>query len=145
MLDIERASFAGEQPWSCETWWSELAGVPEHRAYVAASDTGRVVGYAGARWADDVGDVMTVAVHPASRRRGIGSMLVGSLLDEARRRRVRELTLEVRDGNDAAASLYAGHGFEAIARRRGYYGPGIDGVLMRASVPRASRPQWESS
>jgi ribosomal-protein-alanine N-acetyltransferase len=72
-------------------------------------------------------------------------MLVASLLDEASHRRVRELTLEVRDGNDAAASLYAGHGFEAIARRRGYYGPGIDGVLMRASVPRASRPQWESS
>lgn len=145
MLDIEQAAFADAQPWTAQTWWSELAGMPEHRTYVAASDTGRVVGYAGARWADDVGDVMTVAVHPAQRRRGIGGLLMDSLLDEATRRRIREVTLEVRDGNAAALALYAAHGFVAVARRRGYYGPGVDAVLMRASVRTTHRPQWEPS
>jgi ribosomal-protein-alanine N-acetyltransferase len=144
VLDIEQAAFAGAQPWTAQAWWSELAGVPEHRTYVAACDTDRVVGYAGARWADDVGDVMTVAVHPAQRRRGIGGLLLDSLLDEATRRRVREVTLEVRDGNVAALGLYAAHGFVAVARRRGYYGPGADGVLMRVSVPTTHRPQWEA-
>ncbi len=117
--------------------------MPEHRTYVAACDEGRVVGYAGARWAGVVGDVMTVAVHPAHRRRGIGGLLMDSLLGEATRRRVREVTLEVRDGNAAALALYAAHGFVAVARRRGYYGPGVDAVLMRASGRPTHRPQRE--
>lgn len=142
---IEQEAFADEQPWTGETWWSELAGVPDQRTYVAASDGAEILGYAGARWADDVGDVMTVAVHPARRRRGTGDLLVASLVTEAAARGVRELTLEVRDGNSAAVALYAGHGFVAVGRRRDYYAPGVDGLLMRAAVPRTHRPQWEPS
>lgn len=119
--------------------------MPEQRTYVAACDGAQVVGYAGARWAGEVGDVMTVAVHPARRRRGTGGLLVASLLAEAAARHIYELTLEVRDGNAAAVALYAGHGFVAVGRRRGYYGPGVDGLLMRAAVPRTHRPQWEPS
>jgi ribosomal-protein-alanine N-acetyltransferase len=145
VLAIEHEAFADERPWTGETWWSELAGVPQQRTYVAACDGAEVTGYAGARWAGDVGDVMTVAVHPARRRRGTGGQLVASLMVEASQRRVHELVLEVRDGNAAAVALYAGHGFVAVGRRRGYYGPGIDGLLMRAAVPTTHRRPWEPS
>ena len=40
------------------------------------------------------------------------------------------ILLEVRDDNLAAQKLYARHGFRSMGRRRGYYGPGLDAVVM---------------
>ena len=41
-LVIEQELFA--DAWSAETFWAELAGVPETRHYVVADDEGDVVG-----------------------------------------------------------------------------------------------------
>ncbi len=135
VLDIEQRSFVDETPWSAESWWAELALVPVARTYVVAVQGERVVGYAGCRWADDTGDIMTVAVDAPVRRTGAGGALVAALLDEATRRRARVLTLEVRASNEPAQALYRAHGFTPLTRRRGYYGPGVDGVVMRTPVP----------
>jgi ribosomal-protein-alanine N-acetyltransferase len=59
-------------------------------------------------------------------------MLLDALIDEARRRRATEMLLEVRADNQPALALYQRHGFERIARRRGYFGAGrIDGLVLR--------------
>jgi ribosomal-protein-alanine N-acetyltransferase len=53
------------------------------------------------------------------------------LVDVARGRQARLVTLEVRAGNEAAIGLYRRFGFEAIATRRGYYGDDDeDAVVM---------------
>ncbi len=145
VLALEAEVFADHAPWSAETWWEELAGVPESRTYIVTEDGGTVVGYAGIAWTAPTADIMTVAVAPRARRRGHGRALVQSLLAGAPSRAVFEVFLEVRADNAAGLALYAGDGFERVSRRRDYYGPGVDGLVLRRRVGRRTGPtQWFS-
>ncbi len=133
---LETALFP--DPWSVETFWSELAHVPETRHYLVARDGTALVGYAGLAAAGGHGahggqaDVQTLAVAPAAQGRGLGRRLLDALVAEARRRGATEVLLEVRAENAPAQALYAGAGFERIAVRRGYYRPGnTDAHVLR--------------
>ena len=80
----------------------------------------------------DQGDVQTLGVRADRQGSGLGRRLLDELLHEARRRRVRDVFLEVRADNPAAQSLYERAGFSVITRRRGYYQPsGTDALVMR--------------
>lgn len=121
-----------DEPWSERGFWSELAGVPQTRTYlVAEDDEDGLVGYAGLAAVAPEADVQTVAVRPQRQRAGVGALLLGALLDDAGARGCSQVLLEVAEGNDPARRLYERFGFEPIARRRGYYGPGRDAVVMR--------------
>jgi [ribosomal protein S18]-alanine N-acetyltransferase len=133
LLPIELDLFP-DQPWSAAGFWSELAGVPDTRWYVVAEDADGLVGYAGLFATAHEADVQTVAVRRDRQGRGIGDRLVAALLDEASRRGVSRVLLEVRDDNVAAQRLYARNGFTSMGRRRGYYGPGLDAVVMERRV-----------
>jgi ribosomal protein S18 acetylase RimI-like enzyme len=61
-------------------------------------------------------DVQQVMVHPSTRGRGLARVLVGALVEDARRHGVETLTLDVRGNNRAAMALYESLGF--IARGR---------------------------
>ena len=96
---------------------------------------GELAGYAGLDDGGEVADVMTMAVAPEHRGRGLGAVLLDALQHEARRRGVEHLVLEVRADNDPAIGLYTGRGFAEISRRRGYYRPGpVDAIVMRKTL-----------
>lgn len=136
---LDQAAFAARQPWTVEQVWAELAGVPQRRHYVVAESAGALVGYAGVAFAGDTADVMTVAVAPGARRSGIGRALVSDLVRAARGAGALEVLLEVRADNDPAQRLYAALEFTPIARRRDYYGSGVDGIVMRRRLPHGGR------
>lgn len=120
----------GDDAWSVETFWSELAA--PGRWYVLATDADRLLGYAGlAANGADV-DVQTVAVHPDAQGRGTGGVLLRALVAQAARAGAASVMLEVRADNAAAIALYERHGFERIAVRRRYYQPeDVDAHVMR--------------
>ena len=130
ILEIERASFP--TPWSRASFERELAATWALPTVAVEEMLGgeRLVGYACAWSIADEVQLLTVAVHPARRRRGIGEALVRLVQHEAAARQARAVLLEVRVGNVAARRLYARLGFRATGLRRGYYGVGQDGVLM---------------
>lgn len=137
IVPLERRLFAGDPPWSAEQFRLELSGVPDTRYYVVAEEDAVLAGYAGASFAIDTAEIQTLAVAPAHQRRGLGTLLLETLVAEAVGRGARELLLEARADNDAALTLYAKHGFERIAVRRGYYGAGrYDGVVLRRRLTR---------
>ncbi|MTV27231.1 ribosomal-protein-alanine N-acetyltransferase [Nitriliruptoraceae bacterium ZYF776] len=116
---IERDSFP--RPWSAETFAAELAR--DDRRYLVGRVDGRAVGFAGV--ADLAGDahVMSLAVAPAARGRGHARVLLAALLAAARDElRAHRATLEVRESNLAARTLYRRAGFVESGRRPGYYG-----------------------
>jgi len=75
-----------------------------------ALDGGEPVGAAGLAIRGVRGWVSSFAVVPAWRRRGLGRRLMSELLERARAYGLRQLTLEVIEGNDAAQRLYEGAG-----------------------------------
>jgi len=130
LAGLEAGLFA-EDAWTEATWWSELAARPRRDYVVLETDEG-IVGYAGLDHGGEVADVMTIAVAPAGRGRGLGSRLLAELEDRARRRGAAYLMLEVRADNTAARGLYARSGFAELAVRRRYYQPGdVDALVLR--------------
>lgn len=84
-------------------------------------------------------ELHSLAVLPAKRRRGLGGILLGAALNEARKRGATQMFLEVRSSNQAAISLYEGAGFMPLSVRRGYYShPREDALVMRKRLASAS-------
>jgi ribosomal-protein-alanine acetyltransferase len=82
------------------------------------------------------GDIQTIAVAEPARGRGLGRMLMLSLIGEARKRGAREVFLEVRADNPSAQRLYRSLGFDEVGLRRGYYQPdNVDAIVMRLEIP----------
>lgn len=131
---IERLAYP--RPWPEATFSRELGHLD--RAYlVARQRRGRlgwrseVVGYAGVLVAAAEAHVLTVAVRPDARGRGVGAQLVLRVLEEAQDRGAAAATLEVRPSNHPARSLYRRFGFVEVGRRPRYYSDaGEDAVIM---------------
>jgi ribosomal-protein-alanine N-acetyltransferase len=129
---IETRSFS--DPWSERAFRDALS---HERIYFACargeeSDGSRVLGYVVAWFAAGEGEIANLAVDPNVRGRGIGSVLLDTTLDEARRHGVKQVFLEVRSSNLRARQLYESRGFAEVGRRRGYYRrPVEDAVVLR--------------
>jgi len=76
--------------------------------------------------------VLTLAVAPEARRRGIGRDLLEAGYDWCRRVGVLKVSLHVRAGNDAAVRLYLSEGFELEGRERGQIRLGPEANSRRA-------------
>ena len=74
----------------------------------------------------DEAEILTLAVRPGARRRGLGRRLVERACDAAATAGAHSLFLEVAEDNAAARALYARAGFVEIGRRKAYYA-GADG------------------
>jgi ribosomal-protein-alanine N-acetyltransferase len=137
IVEIERLSF--DIPWSRESFLRELA-LPFSRTTVAITSYGGTEAIAGylCRWlvADEC-HILNVAVHPASRRAGIGDSLMEDAIGEAKREKARFVTLEVRRSNLAARSLYRKLKFEERRLRKNYYGAGEDAIVMELRLDRS--------
>lgn len=131
VLRIEKLCFAEEA--YPEELFRELAAKPSTQ-FLVARRRERTIGYALAvvrgRWAE----LISIAVHPRHRRRGVGQALLERLLGRLRRARVASCRLAVRTTNSAAIALYEKNGFARIGLLRNYYADGADAFLMRKSL-----------
>ncbi|MGH3498608.1 MAG: ribosomal protein S18-alanine N-acetyltransferase [Nocardioidaceae bacterium] len=136
LLALEREAF-GDGAWSASAVRGELDGVPETRFVIVAEpvDTSELLGYAVLMVLGDTADIQRVAVRPVGRGRGVGRRLLRALLAEAARRGCDRVLLEVATDNGAALALYEAAGFAEIARRGGYYGPGVDALVLALTWP----------
>jgi ribosomal-protein-alanine N-acetyltransferase len=132
VVAIERASFA--TPWSRGAFVYELKQNRVARSWVARA-SGQVIGYL-CLW--EVGSeihITNLAVHPAWRRQGVARTLLGTILEDARRRGLAGALLEVRPGNSEARVLYESFGFRMVGRRKGYYpDTGEDALVLEVTL-----------
>jgi ribosomal-protein-alanine N-acetyltransferase len=74
-----------------------------------------------------------LAVHPAERGKRYGERILVHLLREAIERGASWITLEARESNEIAQSLYRKYGFTTVSTRRAYYSDnGENAVVMWA-------------
>ncbi len=124
--ELERALFAGDDPWSERAFVEALAA---GYRYLAARDDGELLGYGGVAVLGSEAEVHTLAVDPVHQGRGIGRTLLRELLADVTGATV---FLEVRTDNGPAIALYRSEGFTIVGTRRGYYHPsGAHAFTMR--------------
>ena len=131
IAELEKLCFS--DPWSEKSIETELTC--RLSVWLVALEGEQVVGYVGSQTVIDESDMMNIAVHPNFRRRGIAETLVAALEDALRQRGSRALTLEVRDSNVAAITLYEKLGFSQVGLRKNYYrNPREDARILRKDL-----------
>lgn len=114
-------------PWSKQAICDLLAGPG---VFVFSTADGFVMG----RAAGDEAEILTLAVKPDARGKGLGRSLIQGLALHAQTLGAASLFLEVGHDNPAALALYAGLGFERVGQRKGYYA-GRDAWVLKTSLP----------
>jgi len=127
---------AFERAWSV----TEIAKLLDNPAVFAMLSRGpEPQGFALAWAAAGDAELLTVAVVPAARRRGVGAGLVTAAGVAALVRGAASMHLEVGEDNAGARALYTKLGYEEAGRRHAYYageGGPVDAIVMRRSLPR---------
>jgi len=99
--------------------------------FLVATNDVEVLGYIIARTDRWGAEIVSIAVHPSARKRGIGRLLVTSAIRRMRRRKAQSIRLMVHVKNAGAAAFYRLHGFRPVGRVKDYYEDGGTAVRMR--------------
>jgi ribosomal-protein-alanine N-acetyltransferase len=113
--------------------------------FVVAEEDGKIAGYIMCRVEVGLssiglsglvkkGHVVSVAVLPEHRRKGIGEALVTQAMAGMRKYNAKQCFLEVRVTNQEAVSLYKKLGFEVTRTIHGYYADGEDAFVMTVKL-----------
>lgn len=124
-------SRAFDRPWSA----AEIEKLLQNRAtFALAAEDGFVMAWAAAGDAE----LLTVAVVPEARGKGVGAALVRAAAAAAQARGAATMHLEVAEDNAPARALYQKLGFEEAGRRAAYYATAhgrVDAIVMRRTLP----------
>ena len=124
---IETECFS--HPWSRESLESEIEN--ETSYFLTATENNEVVGYIGMSIVIDEGYIFNVAVSKNSRKKGVATALINELVTYGKKNNFSFITLEVRESNEPARSLYSKFGFIKVGERKDYYSdPKENAVLM---------------
>lgn len=130
VLKIAGQSFS--MPWSLKSFKSELLN-PQSILKVAELN-GEIAGYVVLRKILDEAEILSIAVKPEMRRKGIATELLKNALEEIKDS-VKACFLEVRVSNKQAISFYEKIGFRKAGMRKKYYLlPEEDAILMRLDL-----------
>ncbi len=138
MAETHRLAFTRDRPWR-EAEFTALLAQPN--VFV----TGDARAFALVRVAADEAELLTLATHPAHRRRGHARNLMQAWHVQAAARGATRAILEVAEDNIAARALYHACGYSECARRPDYYsasgGQPVDAILMDRPLPQAPQGQ----
>lgn len=136
---LHARAFTTPRSWSAKEFAGWLA---DPLAFLLVEgDAGFLLGRAVAGEAE----LLTVAVAPEARGRGLGQRLVSRFLYQARLRGAEVAFLEVAEDNAPARRVYSRAGFTQTGRRRGYYrtpeGRPVDALVMQRVLTDAAAPR----
>ena len=120
---------AFDDPWSADAIAGVLAA-PGAFA-LAIGEPGPLVGFVLCRRTADEAEILTLAVRPADRRRGLAATLLNASIALVTVAGATSMFLEVAEDNPAALALYAGAGFVDVGRRPDYYARPAGAVAAR--------------
>ena len=119
ILEIEEHSF--DTPWKEASFRKELALMeeyPHYHFYKAILPSRGLAGYVVFQAVVDELYVKKLAVHPRFRRSGIGSTLIGFLVDYAKKRHILKMVLDCDRDNRGALAFYQGIGLKPVSFNR---------------------------
>lgn len=131
LASIAEASFS--DAWPASVFRAELERA-RTLALASLDPRGAVIGYALGWKVLDECELLSFAVRPGWRRRGVGSGLLRAYFARLLDRGVHSLRLEVRESNRSAQRLYRGLGMAHCGERRHYYRDGETALLFEVDL-----------
>jgi ribosomal-protein-alanine N-acetyltransferase len=125
---LHAASFA--RGWD-EASMAQFLAAPSCLCLVASSASAKTPqGFLIARAADDEAEILTLAVLPESRRRGLARALLAEAIATLSAAGAKRLFLEVEESNVPARRLYQTFGAVPVGERKAYYEHGADASIF---------------
>lgn len=127
LAGIEKICF--HTPWTYAQLKEELEN--EYSLFLVAEVDGKAVGYVGCQTSIDGGYITNVAVHPDMRCKGIAQSLLNELKSRILQKNLEFITLEVRESNFPAISLYEKMNYVKVGKRKNFYtNPAENAIIM---------------
>ena len=125
--ELEKKYFS--EPWSQNSL--RLLCTEDYPSFAVCSADGSLVGYLSSARAPDELQIINVAVREDMRGRGIGSLLMRAADRYCLENKLSSISLEVRESNTTAISLYERCGFLSLGIRKNFYrSPTENAVVM---------------
>jgi len=125
ILELERQT-AGAAHWTAEQY-NKLVS---RGIVLVAGEADRLCGFISAQAVVGEWEIENLVVAAKLLRRGIGSELIGALIERVRSEAATAILLEVRESNLAARGLYEKRGFREVGRRRSYYADPVEDAIL---------------
>lgn len=125
--DMEKTLFAN--PWSEEQFHYECFENAYAHLNVYEED-GNILGYIDYWITFETAQLAKIAVCKDAQRKGIAQKLLDMCIQHCEKSMCETISLEVREHNQPAISLYEKNGFMEVSKRKGYYADGEDAYLM---------------
>jgi len=103
--------------------------------FLVALGEGTIVGYVLAAVDKGDGRIISIAVDPSHRRRGVGRQLAEEALRRLETAGADSIALETRLDNEASIRLWRRLGFAPVGTARSYYEDGADALVMSRPSP----------
>lgn len=116
--------------WTYETLKEELNSEFSH-FYIAKNENNEILGFAGLKIVIDEADIMNIVVKKDLRNNGIGTLLLEYLINFAKSKSIKSITLEVNENNSSAIALYQKFDFKQISIRKKYYNNIDNAIIMQ--------------
>ena len=125
--ELERLCFSS--PWSREAL-RMLCGDGGIGFVALEKESRRVLAYGGMMTVLDEGQITNIATHPDARRKGLGEKVTGALIGYGEENGIVLFSLEVRESNAAAISLYEKLGFVRSGVRKNFYRLPVENAVV---------------
>ncbi len=103
------------------------------RQIFTVSDQNEVVGYMILDIIYERMELIQIETLKEKRNQGYANQMLKFMIEEAQKKELENITLEVREDNNIAIHLYEKYKFKQVAKRKNYY-HGIDGILMERKM-----------
>ena len=118
-----------EHHWSKNSFYNELANNLA-LYFIIQNEADKIIAYIGFWLIFEEAHITTLAVHPDYRGLQLAQILLIKMLEECYKNMVKYITLEVRESNYPAISLYEKFLFESIGMRKNYYQDNNENALI---------------
>ena len=123
---VDQACFSHN--WTQDSYQAETKNILSN--YIVAEAEGEIIGFGGFWQVIDEAHITNIAVLEDYRQSGVGQKIMNAMLTLALEKGCVGMTLEVRGDNQPAINFYQKNQFTREGRRKDYYGPGLDAIIM---------------
>ena len=131
ILEIENMSFTVDA-YTVEQFKDWYEKCPE--LSIVAEISGKIAGYMMTCILPEGGDIVSIAVHPDYRRKGIAKALFDYTSGYLKEQGLSQVRLEVKRTNFEGLRFWEDTGFEVVGIEPNYYRDGAEALVMRKRI-----------
>jgi len=132
VMEIEKISFPNQKTWSKDYFKKIYQKYPQE--FLVAEIGGKIAGYIIGQKGENKAKIISLAVSPRVRKKGVGTILTKFLLDHFKKGRIKKVSLHTKTKNKIGVLFFKKIGFEISKKIKEYYKNGDDAYLMKKKL-----------